>query len=42
MLGTEMVDTKVSDLVVILLGVGSAVIDNVPLVAASLGMFTEP
>jgi len=25
-----------------LLGVGSAVIDNVPLVAASLGMFSEP
>ena len=31
----------VSDLVV-LLGVGSAVIDNVPLVAASLGMFSQP
>jgi len=30
-----------SDIVVMLLGVGSAVIDNVPLVAASLGMFTE-
>ena len=28
-----------SDIVVLLLGVGSAVIDNVPLVAASLGMF---
>jgi Na+/H+ antiporter NhaD/arsenite permease-like protein len=28
-----------SDIVVMLLGVGSAVIDNVPLVAASLGMF---
>ena len=27
---------------VLLLGVGSAVIDNVPLVAASLGMFSEP
>ena len=26
----------------LLLGVGSAVIDNVPLVAASLGMFSEP
>ena len=26
----------------ILMGVGSAIIDNVPLVAASLGMFTEP
>ncbi|RZN82646.1 MAG: sodium:proton antiporter [Winogradskyella sp.] len=42
MMGTEMDGTAVSDLVVILLGVGSAVIDNVPLVAASLGMFTEP
>ena len=29
------------DIVVMLLGVGSAVIDNVPLVAASLGMFSE-
>jgi Na+/H+ antiporter NhaD/arsenite permease-like protein len=45
MMGTEMhVNgvTGVSDLVVMLLGVGSAVIDNVPLVAASLGMFSEP
>src|SRR5690606_1386669 len=42
MLGTEMHNGGVSDLVVILLGIGSAVIDNVPLVAASLGMFTEP
>jgi Na+/H+ antiporter NhaD/arsenite permease-like protein len=45
MLGTEIhVEgyKGVSDLVVILLGVGSAVIDNVPLVAASLGMFHEP
>ena len=41
MLGTEMTGTRVSDLVVLLLGVGSAVIDNVPLVAASLGMFSE-
>ncbi|MDG1393531.1 MAG: sodium:proton antiporter NhaD [Flavobacteriaceae bacterium] len=41
-LGTEMAGTEVSDLVVLLLGVGSAVIDNVPLVAASLGMFSEP
>ncbi|WP_369048769.1 sodium:proton antiporter NhaD [Tenacibaculum sp. UWU-22] len=32
----------VSDIVVLLIGVGSAVIDNVPLVAASLGMFSEP
>lgn len=40
-LGTEVGTGGVSDLVVMLLGVGSAVIDNVPLVAASLGMFTE-
>jgi Na+/H+ antiporter NhaD/arsenite permease-like protein len=42
MMGTELAGGKVSDLVVLLLGVGSAVIDNVPLVAASLGMFSEP
>ncbi|MBO0328913.1 sodium:proton antiporter NhaD [[Muricauda] lutisoli] len=42
LMGTEMAGTRVSDLVVILLGVGSAIIDNVPLVAASLGMFSEP
>lgn len=42
MIGTELTGTAVSDLVVILLGIGSAVIDNVPLVAASLGMFSEP
>ncbi|MBU2949548.1 sodium:proton antiporter NhaD [Tamlana agarivorans] len=43
MMGTEIhAGNGVSDLVVILLGVGSAVIDNVPLVAASLGMFHEP
>ncbi|MFD0862824.1 sodium:proton antiporter NhaD [Sungkyunkwania multivorans] len=42
MLGTELDGTRVSDLVVIFLGFGSAVIDNVPLVAASLGMFSEP
>ncbi|MFD1315421.1 sodium:proton antiporter NhaD [Namhaeicola litoreus] len=45
MLGTEMVITEgdsVSDLVVIILGFASAVIDNVPLVAASIGMFSEP
>jgi len=41
-LGTEMYKDGVSDLVVLLLGVGSAIIDNVPLVAASLGMFSEP
>ena len=29
------------DIVVMLLGIGSAVIDNVPLVAASMGMFSE-
>ena len=42
LMGTELAGAGVSDLVVLLLGVGSAVIDNVPLVAASLGMFTEP
>jgi Na+/H+ antiporter NhaD/arsenite permease-like protein len=42
LMGTELSGTAVSDLVVMLLGVGSAVIDNVPLVAASLGMFNEP
>lgn len=41
MIGTELAGTNVSDLVVVILGIGSAVIDNVPLVAASLGMFTE-
>lgn len=30
------------NLVVLLLGIGSSVIDNVPLVAASIGMFQEP
>ncbi|VXC04239.1 Sodium:proton antiporter [Flavobacterium sp. 9AF] len=39
-LGTELESTKISDLVVMLLGMGSAVIDNVPLVAASIGMFS--
>ncbi|WP_026753878.1 sodium:proton antiporter NhaD [Sediminibacter sp. Hel_I_10] len=42
MLGTELHGEGVSDLVILLLGVGSAVIDNVPLVAASLGMFSLP
>jgi len=42
LMGSELEGTVVSDLVVILLGIGSAVIDNVPLVAASLGMFSEP
>lgn len=41
MIGTELHHSGVSDLVVLLLGVTSAVIDNVPLVAASLGMFSE-
>jgi Na+/H+ antiporter NhaD/arsenite permease-like protein len=41
-IGTEIAGAEVSDLVVILLGIGSAIIDNVPLVAASLGMFSEP
>jgi Na+/H+ antiporter NhaD/arsenite permease-like protein len=41
-LGTEMVSGSVSDLVILILGVGSAVIDNVPLVAASMGMFSIP
>lgn len=41
MLGTELHHAGISDLVVLLLGVASAVIDNVPLVAASLGMFSE-
>lgn len=30
------------DIVVIILGIFSAIIDNVPLVAASMGMYTEP
>ncbi|MGA9271550.1 MAG: sodium:proton antiporter NhaD [Lutimonas sp.] len=44
MLGTELQGsgTQVSDLVVLIMGVASAVIDNVPLVAASLGMFADP
>ncbi|MGB1283627.1 MAG: sodium:proton antiporter NhaD [Polaribacter sp.] len=41
LISTELAGTQVSDLVVILLGIGSAIIDNVPLVAASLGMFSE-
>ncbi|NLP56848.1 sodium:proton antiporter NhaD [Lutibacter sp. B1] len=31
-----------TDVVIMLLGVGSAIVDNVPLVAASMGMFQEP
>jgi Na+/H+ antiporter NhaD/arsenite permease-like protein len=42
MLGTELHHDGVSDIVILLLGVASAIIDNVPLVAASLGMFHEP
>lgn len=44
MLGTEptIAGYSVSDVTVILMGVASAVIDNVPLVAASLGMFSDP
>jgi len=44
MLGTELIIAgySVSDLVVMLMGVASAVIDNVPLVAASIGMFSDP
>ena len=44
MIGTEpnIVGYSVSDITVLLLGVSSAVIDNVPLVAASIGMFSEP
>ena len=42
MLGTEHGSTNLSDLVVLLLGAGSALIDNVPLVAASIGMFSIP
>ncbi|MBC6998490.1 sodium:proton antiporter NhaD [Cytophaga sp. FL35] len=42
MMGTESKGELVSDLVVLILGIGSAVIDNVPLVAASMGMFSVP
>ena len=41
-LGTELASTHISDLVVLFLGLGSAIIDNVPLVAASIGMFSIP
>ena len=42
--GAESLKTIIpnTDIVVMLLGVGSAVVDNVPLVAASMGMFHEP
>ena len=39
MIGTELATATISDLVIILLGGASAIIDNVPLVAASIGMF---
>jgi Na+/H+ antiporter NhaD/arsenite permease-like protein len=45
LLGTEMNKASghmISDLVIIILGFTSAVIDNVPLVAATIGMFSEP
>ncbi|MFI2742000.1 sodium:proton antiporter NhaD [Zhouia sp. PK063] len=42
MLGTESHGETISDLVVLFLGAASAVIDNVPLVAASIGMFSVP
>lgn len=43
-IGAESLRTIIpdTDIVVMLLGVASAVIDNVPLVAASMGMFQEP
>jgi len=43
-IGAESLKTIIPniDVVVMLLGVGSAVIDNVPLVAASMGMFQDP
>ncbi len=43
-LGAESLQTVIpnTDIVVMLMGVGSAIVDNVPLVAASMGMFHEP
>ncbi|MCF6296451.1 MAG: sodium:proton antiporter NhaD [Flavobacteriaceae bacterium] len=43
-IGAESLKTIIpnTDVVVMLLGLGSAVVDNVPLVAASMGMFQEP
>jgi len=43
-IGAESLKTIIpnTDIVVMLLGVASAVVDNVPLVAASMGMFQEP
>jgi len=42
-LGAESLKTIIpdTDIVIMLLGVGSAVVDNVPLVAASMGMFQD-
>lgn len=42
--GAESLQTLIpnTDVVVMLLGIGSAIVDNVPLVAASIGMFHEP
>ena len=41
-LNQQIAGYNVSDTVVMLMGVASAVIDNVPLVAASIGMFSDP
>lgn len=40
----EMLENAIpnQDIVIMLLGVGSAIIDNVPLVAASMGMYDQP
>ncbi|SFS73465.1 sodium:proton antiporter NhaD [Lutibacter maritimus] len=43
-IGAEHLKTIIpnTDVVIMLLGLGSAVVDNVPLVAASMGMFQQP
>ena len=41
-LALDLKQTISLDTLVIIMGIASAIIDNVPLVAASLGMFTEP
>ena len=43
-IGAEHLKTIIpnTDVVIMLLGIGSAVVDNVPLVAASMGMFQQP
>ncbi|MFD1294509.1 sodium:proton antiporter NhaD [Lutibacter holmesii] len=43
-IGAESLKTIIpnTNIVVMLLGVGSAIVDNVPLVAASMGMFQDP